>query len=267
MNKFKNKIKNPKFNHKFKKEIQWILREKYAKKGGLVKERDVVRLEKGEPVDYIIGSIPFLNVTIDLSRHPLIPRPETEFWTLDAIEYIKSKAAQSGRGTLFTALDIFAGSGCVGIAVLKTFPGAGMDFSDQDSVMLDQAKINAKQNGVLSHTRFIRSGIFQNIAGRYDYIFANPPYVSARQMQKLPDSVKNFEPHGALYGGEDGMLIIRTFLHEFPRFLKKGGAMWMEFGAGQKGKIEKILRDVSDVEYEFLRDQYGRWRVLRAIKQ
>src|SRR3989344_3449883 len=98
LNKSVSKIKS----RRFKKEIQWIFREKYSNESGRVKikEEDIARLEKGEPVDYIIGSVPFLNVTIDLSCRPLIPRPETEYWTHDAVEYIKSMAARPGRGDL-----------------------------------------------------------------------------------------------------------------------------------------------------------------------
>lgn len=240
-----------------------LLRDKYRGDEALLNPKDLRRFKKGEPVDYIIGWTPFLDADIDLSKHPLIPRPETEYWVKHALEEIE--AARGSRGAAFRALDIFAGSGCIGAAILKHFPKARVDFADIGFAMTEQIKINLRRNGVMSHARVIRSDGFQNVKGRYDYIFANPPYVNAKDMQKLSRAAKSFEPKKALFGGKDGLFFIKKFLLEVLKFLEKGGIGYMEFGSGQKRAIEKLIqKDLRKIK--FLKDQYGKWRVARVVK-
>lgn len=241
-----------------------LLCDKYGGDKALLNPEDLRRFKKGEPVDYIIGWTPFLDADIDLSQHPLIPRPETEYWVKHALEEIE--AARSSRGAVFRALDIFAGSGCIGVAILKHFPGARVDFADIDFAMIEQIAINVKKNSVVSRARLICSNGFENTKGKYNYIFANPPYVSGAEMKKLPRAVKDFEPHRALYGRKDGLYFIKKFLREARIFLKQKGVFYMEFSPPQKMKIEKLLKKTEWREIKFLKDQYGRWRVLRGRK-
>ncbi len=242
------------------REARWLLRDKYEGKETDEYFLDVKRLQKGEPLDYVIGHVPFLDTSIDLLQKPLIPRGETEYWIEIAIKEMKRTKKKQVR-----ALDIFAGSGCIGVAVLKSIPDMRVDFADIDSNMIEQIKINVKRNDVASRARVIRSDGFQNMKGRYDYIFANPPYVNAKDMQKLSYSVKDFEPERALFGGKDGLFFIKKFLLEVPKFLKKGGMWYMEFGSLQKRAVEKLIQKKWR-EIEFLKDQYGRWRVVRVVK-
>src|SRR5258708_1468928 len=102
-----------KLRNNFEKEINWLHKEKYAHlpDPASIPERDVRRILKGEPVDYVIGWKPFLNCVIDLSKKPLIPRPETEFWTEQFILSYKSKV----KNRKLRVLDMFSGSGAIGI--------------------------------------------------------------------------------------------------------------------------------------------------------
>lgn len=238
------------------KEIDWILDEKY---GGKVCEgfkKDIKRLERGEPVDYIIGFTEFLDCKIDLSQKPLIPRPETEYWAEKAIAGIKEN---------FDILDIFSGSGCIGIAVLKHVRNAKVCFAEKDKRLLKQIKINLKLNKIDSKKyKLVRSDVFQYVKGKYDYILANPPYIAEGRRDKIQKSVLKFEPKRALFGGKDGLLFIKTFLGEAKNHLKKEGKIYMEFDSRQKEEIKEILEKIGYKNYQFQKDQFERWRYLIA---
>src|SRR3989344_9398998 len=110
-----------------------------------------------EPEAYILGSVDFLKCKIDLSKRPLKPRVETEFWVEQAIEDI-----QANRSTeVIKCLDMFSGSGCIGIAILKHLESAVVDFVDVDEKAVEQIAINAKLNNIdASRFRVIQSDIF-----------------------------------------------------------------------------------------------------------
>jgi len=120
--------------------ITWLLNEKH--KGRLTDraKKDIERLKKGEPVDYLIGYKKFFGCKIDLRYKPLIPREETEFWVTRAIEDLQPPGgckSSTPRG-LLSCLDVFAGSGCCGIAVLKHIPDSHCDFLDIDAHCLNR---------------------------------------------------------------------------------------------------------------------------------
>lgn len=248
---------------KFIKEIGWILKEKYGFARSAEFESDIKRLKKGEPVAYVIGFVDFLGCKIDLSFRPLIPRPETEFWTEKAIEDIKKSGRKKVR-----CLDIFAGSGCIGVAVLKHAPAAVVDFAEKDKKFLEQIKLNAKLNIVSSKRyKLIQTDIFSRISSRYDYIFANPPYVAKIKKARVQRSVLEWEPSRAIFGGRDGLFYVRKFLKEAEKHLAVGGKIYMEFDSRQKNEIAGILKRRGYGNVNFYKDQYGRWRYLTAGKQ
>jgi len=234
-----------------KKEIVWLLKEKYFNKPSKKFDKDVERLKKGEPVDYVIGFTEFLGCKIDLSKKPLIPRSETEFWLEEELKNIKT-----GK-----ALDIFAGSGCIGVALLKNKPDILCDISEKDKKLVEQIKINCKLNNIdKKRYRVIQSDIFKNVNLKYDFIFANPPYIATTRKNKIQKSVLKYEPRQALFGGKDGLALINKFLKDAKKYLNDSGKIFMEFDYVQKKQIEKILKKYKYNNWEFKKDQYGKWR-------
>lgn len=243
---------------KYKKEINWLLKEKYNGQASLAFQKDVLRLKRGEPLAYVIGWTPFLDCKIDLSFRPLIPRAETEFWVERAINKIKKEAGKKR----IMCLDIFAGSGCIGVAAMKHIPNVTVDFGEKDPNCLKQVKRNLNINGVNARRgRVIKSDIFSKILYQYDYIFANPPYIAREKKNLVAKSVLDFEPHRALFAGEKGMLYITRFLRAAHAHLKKNGTIFLEFDSWQKKSIEKEAKTLGYTRTIFLKDQYGKWRI------
>lgn len=251
---------------RFEREKQWLLQEKYQGKLTYAAKKDVARLKAGEPVDYLIGFVEFAGTKIDLSKRPLIPRPETEYWTLQASEEIKKKYSSSPKSNLGDrCLDMFAGSGCIGIAVLKHIPTARVDFAEQEKKFLKQIHINLQLNHIDSYRyRIIESNIFSGAQGKYDYIFANPPYVAESRKRSVQPSVLKHEPRQALFAGRDGLKYIKKFLKETKDHLKSGGKIYMEFDSPQKRAINRLLRKYGYRSWQFHKDQYGKWRFVVA---
>lgn len=239
-------------------EHRWLLEEKHRGTKTPYFYFDCARIARGEPLDYVIGSTPFLGCTVGLEYRPLIPRPETEHWA----ERLTAKMHQ--RTGPLRVLDLFAGSGCVGLAVLKRVPTATVTFGELDSAALVQIKKNIARNNLsLARTRIVKTDVFSNIRGRYDYIAANPPYISPSRSTYLQRSVARWEPRPALFARDNGLFFIKKFLDEAPRYLRPGGTLVVEFDTWQKPALEHFLREqrpVLDMHFQY--DQYGRWRTL-----
>ncbi len=267
------------------KEVAWLLKEKYPNlaRSYLARllrghtsqgfNKDVERLKAGEPLAYVIGFTDFLGCNIDLSKKPLIPRVETEFWVEQAIKEIKNRKpfgfAQGKINNRLFILDIFSGSGCIGVAILQHMKNAKVTFVEKDRKLLEQININCKLNNI-DKKRYItaQSDIFNNVkrkpalsgAEGFDYIFANPPYIPTIKKSKIQKSVLQYEPKKALFGGKEGLFYIRKFLAGAKNFLNPNGRIFMEFDSFQKREIEKLLKKYGYQAWEFHKDQYKRWR-------
>jgi release factor glutamine methyltransferase len=218
-------------------EFEWLLAEKYNGVKSDAFYADFKRLSLGEPLGYLIGHIPFLNCHIWLDSRPLIPRPETEYWTEKAIAEIKKTTSTTQA---MHVLDLCAGSGCVGVAVAKALPTAHVDFSEIDAKHIPTIEKNLSSNGIAGErTNVYQTNLFQNIKNRYNFILANPPYINA-DLNQTDDSVIDFEPHLALFGGVGGLEIIEQLIEAAPAHLEPRGQLWIEHDPEQSVAITTI---------------------------
>jgi len=198
----------------------------------------------------------FLNAKINLSKFHFIPREETKFWLKKALKELKNENKK------LKVLDIFSGTGCIGIAILRACPELcrRVDFGDIDDRALEQIKMNLKINKINpNRVKIIKTNIFSNIKGKYDLILANPPYVAKERLNEVQLLVRKFEPKGAWYGGEKGIFFVSKFLKLAENFLKKSGKIYLEFDPQQGKEIKKILKG-KNYKYQFFKDQFGKLR-------
>lgn len=258
-------------------DIRWLLKDKYAwpeaaiaqyfagRKGAPPElKQDLERLKRGEPLQYVIGWVPFLGCQIDLSLRPLIPRPETEYWVEQVIGEI-------GREKAFQVLDLCCGSGCIGIAVLKQCSKLNVDFADVSPAAIQQTKLNVIKNNIKKERpHFFESNLFENIPlKQYDFILSNPPYVDP--LGEFSGDLA-FEPAQSLFAQNHGLDLIEQIIFQSKKYLKLGGKLVLEFGKGQEKAIERMMRKAEWQEYTFRKDQFDvvRWvetRKPRAITQ
>ncbi len=253
-----------------KKEENQIFNEKHKgiKSAGFFD--DLRELKNGKPVDYIIGWVDFLNCKIDLSFKPLIPRAETEFWVEKAIEEI----LELSKDNKLKVLDIFSGSGCIGISILKNCPNTKVDFAEVNPKFIKQIEKNLSINNIeyknSGRANIIQSNIFDNIKDEYDIILANPPYVSTDRRGNVQKSVLEYEPSEAVFGGKDGLFFIRDFLAKAKDYLLSksniGPFIYLEFDSFQKSKIENMLVEYNYSSWQFFKDQFNRWRFVKIFE-
>lgn len=234
------------------KEETWLLREKYAGRQTDDFLADCARLAAGEPLAYLIGYVPFLSCQIDLTGRPLIPRVETEFWVERAISAIRMQASS------LHILDLCAGSGCIGVAVAKAMPEAGVDFVEIDARLLPTITNNLTTNGVhAERSHVFHSDLFTDVpdTNRYHFILSNPPYID-RDSGQTTNSVLDFEPHLALFGGQDGLEIITNIIRQAPDYINPNGQLWLEHEPEQCAAIAE-LGELAGFLVSHNTDQYG----------
>lgn len=219
-------------------------------------KKDIKLLAEDYPLGYIIGYVDFLELKIDLRCKTLIPRPETEFWVdLELKNLLNQK-----RKAPIKILDIFCGSGCIGLALLKQLPSSHVTFADISQNAIKQTHLNLELNGLAnSNCEIIQSDLFENIPNtKFDYIFANPPYVD--KSSDYQSSLKH-EPDEALFANDNGMEIIKSFLDKSWGYLTANGKVFMEFGLGQEKDIETYATKLGYSKIKFNKDQFGveRW--------
>ena len=219
------------------------------------------RLKQGEPLAYVLGEWDFYGLNLTVSPDVLIPRDDTCAVTSLAIQQALF-LNQDPR-----VLDLCCGSGCIGLAIASRVKDARVTLADLSPEALTVAKRNMMQTKLSARVRCVQVNALEPapaFLGKFDLIVSNPPYITAEEMETLPISVRNYEPHMALYGGEDGLDFYRSIAKNFSRALKPGGFLCFEFGMGQGDAVCRILKDNDYAVLERVRDYNDRERAVLA---
>lgn len=218
---------------------------------------DIVLLHK--PIAYILGSVPFLDLTIDVKPPILIPRPETEEWCAQLIEELK-KLNQPFHG-----LDLCAGTGCIALALARAFPESSFIATDMSPQALELAEHNAQKNSI-SNVTFILSDLYQSIPSdtRFHIIASNPPYISPQEFEELDPSVTEWEDKRALVASENGLALIKEIITHAPHILEPQGMLWVEIGYKQGADVAQLFTISGFTEIEILKDFAGNDRVVKG---
>lgn len=228
-------------------------------------EQQVRRLAQrhldGEPVAYLIGEWEFYGLPLDISESVLIPRPDTEVLVDRALACIKTLDEPR-------VLDLCAGSGCIGLAIAKNAPGCHAVLGELDEGALRVCRQNIRRNDLTGRVVSLQLDAREKPPahlGEFDCIVSNPPYIPDGDIAGLDVSVRDYEPHLALKGGEDGLDFYRDITRLWTAALRVGGRLLFEVGIGQADEVLRIMRSVGFGDLEITPDLNGIPRVVEGV--
>ncbi len=214
-----------------------------------------------KPLDYILGTVPFLDLTLTITPPILIPRQETAWWCFELLKKLSETNPSPHH-----ILDIGTGSGCLALSIGKSLPESIIDAVDISETALKLAHFNREENHV-SNVNFVYSNLFDQLPDTpvYDLIVSNPPYIDEDDWKQLDPSVKRWEDKGALVAEENGYALIAKIIEQAPRYLSNNGQLWIEIGAAQGAHVQALFTKFGFTQVTLLQDLYGRDRVVHGV--
>lgn len=212
------------------------------------------------PLQYLAGRWPFLDFELAVGPGVLIPRADTELLCETGAELL---AGVNGP----QVLDLCAGSGCVGLAVAAHVPACRVVLGELSEGALRICKQNVRRNGLNARVTCLSVDVLEHPSPSlwdFDVIVSNPPYIPTGDIPGLEVSVRDYEPHMALDGGEDGLKFYRAIAAGWKSALRLGGTLIFEVGIGQAPAVEDILAQNGYEEIKTAMDTQGIWRVVEG---
>jgi release factor glutamine methyltransferase len=197
-------------------------------------DRFVSRRCAREPISRILGSREFWSLRFAVGPATLDPRPDSETLVAAVLARIPE------RGAKIAILDLGTGTGCLLLALLSELPQATGVGVDIDPAARDTAAANAAALGLETRAAFRVGDWVRGIAGQFDVIISNPPYIESTAIDTLAPEVSQYDPRGALDGGADGLTAYRALMPQAAQRLKPGGLMALEIGAGQGAAVRAL---------------------------
>lgn len=215
----------------------------------------LIRLGNGEPIQYVIGEWDFRALTLKTDKRALIPRPETE----QLVELVLTKSELfSGTPTIY---DVGTGTGAIALSLAYERPNSKIVAIDIEEKALSLAKENAVLCNLDKKVEFkLGRNLCEAAPASIDAIVSNPPYIASKVVDGLPKLIRDFEPRSALDGGEDGLDILRSLIHDSAIALKKGGYIFLEIGDEQGNEVQRLLDDAGFSAIQVYTDFTGKVR-------
>ena len=236
--------------------------EKYAQDDVInAMDAAVKRLAAGEPMAYVMGEWEFYGLTLTVTPDVLIPRDDTVAVAEIAINqalFLEEKPR---------ILDLCTGSGCIGLAIASRVKDAKVTLADlsRDALAIAKKNVtNLKMTGRVSCVQVDAMKEPPAFLGQFDMIVSNPPYITTTEMGELERSVADYEPHMALWGGEDGLDFYRAIAENYRKCLKPGGYLCFEYGDTQGDDVSAILTENGFTVRDRVRDYNDRERAVIA---
>jgi release factor glutamine methyltransferase len=224
----------------------------------------VARYRAGEPLAYVMGHWSFRTIELMVDRRVLIPRPETEVVAGRALELARSFADRR------RVVDLGTGSGAIGLSLAAELPIMGTEvwLTDYSTDAVDVARANAIGLGrVAANVRVVHGSWFEalsvDIRGEIDVVVSNPPYIADGDAE-VAESVLEYEPHSALFAGDDGLDDVRTIARDARDWLRSGGWLVMEIGYQQGDAVKALLEGFGFADVTIANDLTGRPRIAEA---
>lgn len=195
----------------------------------------------GKPIQYITGNQEFMGLDFSVGQDVLIPRWDTEIVVERILKLLNGKKMPR-------IADLCAGSGAIGVSLAYYIKDSFVHMTDISGTALDYCNINAVKHGVADRVVIFQGDLASpllNMEGEFDVLVSNPPYISKKEMDELPDSVRCYEPHLALYGGGEGFDYYEKIIKDAPKLLKAGGLLIFEIGYNQGHTIKGMLEKAS----------------------
>jgi release factor glutamine methyltransferase len=217
----------------------WLARTREAPPPGFAPRFNalIARRAAREPIAYLTGLREFYGRTFRVNRHVLVPRPETELVVDEALRFLAPR-------TTPRVVDVGTGSGCLAVTIALECQGAHVVATDSSEAALAIARENATLHGVAERIDWRHADLLGDLTGPFDLIVANLPYVPEGDRESLPPEVSRYEPAAALFGGPDGLDVIRRLLPAAAARLSPGGRVVFEIGAGQAGAVPALIAGV-----------------------
>lgn len=222
------------------------------------------RRAEREPLQYILGHAAFRDLELAVDRRVLIPRPETEVLVDEVLAWAR---ASGGEG--LSAVDLGTGSGAIALALLHEGPFARVVATDASSDALAVAGENARSTGLEGRLELREGSLFAALRSveAFDVLVSNPPYVAEAEAPTLEPEVASWEPAAALFGGPDGLAVIRALVAGAGAHVRAGGLLALEVGAGQAGLVVAEVEETGEYDdVRVRRDLAGRERVVLATR-
>lgn len=217
----------------------------------------------GEPLAYILGKWEFYGLNLDVNKNVLIPRADTELLTTITVKTLQAKMWKS------RVLDLCAGSGCIGLAIASKVASSHVVMADISEDVLAVCRQNTISCSLTRNTTIALADALKEpptLFGAFDVMVSNPPYIPTKDIEDLDVSVRDYEPHSALDGGEDGLKFFRSISKNWSRLLKPGGNLAFEVGIGQMDEVHDIMKENAFTNLKTHKDTQGIERVIIGMK-